>query len=153
MDEFRELKMDQNPRRNMLGAEQKELVKGAVSHTAEPEICLDIISSSYHCFGKTLWCHCWFISCTQTTHIVSHEILGVPKKGQQYLFTYLFTSVFFRFLLTTPITPTLVYASSFLARLIEIVSNWSPCFCPLPFGNLFSRSNQTDLANILIQIF
>lgn len=58
MDEFRELKMDQNPRRNMLGAEQKELVKGAVSHTTELKICLDIIPSSYHCFGKTLWCHC-----------------------------------------------------------------------------------------------
>lgn len=58
MDEFRELKMDQNPRRNMLGAEQKELVKGAVSHTTELEICLDIIPSSYHRFGKTLWCHC-----------------------------------------------------------------------------------------------
>lgn len=47
------MKMGQNRGRSVVGAEQKEIVKGTVCHTTELGICPDLNLSFFHGFGKT----------------------------------------------------------------------------------------------------
>ena len=147
MDAFRELKMDQNPRRNMLGAEQKELEGRCLPHNRAWDL------SWHHSIILPLLQQNTLVSLlihllhSDHTYSQSWNPMSSKKKDNNIYFLTYILLVFSSSFLPHPL-PQLW--SSFLAWPIEIVSHWSLCFCPLPFGSLISRSNQTDLGNILI---